>query len=200
MSADTDRGELRAALERELAARELCESPLWYEHTLDHLHDTPVERAQQLARGVRAAAGLGVRAVRALRDHRPPPDLSPPAWLDPPDRAAYGVPRAARGRWCEVQLDGPAGPVLERAYAAIPRLVGATATAEAWLEWEHEPREQLVVSLGGERIGTLAPEVTMAYRAVMAAAAERDELPSIPARLTRRRERGGYLFEVQIPA
>ncbi|MFZ0972326.1 MAG: hypothetical protein WAN22_08875 [Solirubrobacteraceae bacterium] len=65
MSADTDRGELRAALERELAARELCESPLWYEHTLDHLHDTPVERAQQLARGVRAAAGLGVRAVRA---------------------------------------------------------------------------------------------------------------------------------------
>ncbi|MFZ0972325.1 MAG: hypothetical protein WAN22_08870 [Solirubrobacteraceae bacterium] len=90
--------------------------------------------------------------------------------------------------------------MLERAYAAIPRLVGATATAEAWLEWEHEPREQLVVSLGGERIGTLAPEVTMAYRAVMAAAAERDELPSIPARLTRRRERGGYLFEVQIPA
>ncbi len=96
-------------------------------------------------------------------------------------------------------LDEPAGPVLERAYAAIPRLVGATATAEAWLEWEHEPRQQLVVRLGGERIGTLAPEVTVAYRAVTAAAAERDELPSIPARLTPRRERGGYLFEVQIP-
>jgi hypothetical protein len=83
-----------ASLERELAARGLSESPLWYEHTLDHLHDTPVERAQQLARGVRAAAGLGVRAVRALREHRPPPDLSPPAWLDPPDRAAYGVPKS----------------------------------------------------------------------------------------------------------
>jgi hypothetical protein len=83
-----------ASLERELAARGLSESPLWYEHTLDHLHDTPVERAQQLARGVTAAAGLGVREVRALRAHRPPPDLSPPAWLGPPDRAAYGVPKS----------------------------------------------------------------------------------------------------------
>jgi hypothetical protein len=93
-----------ASLERELAARGLSESPLWYEHTLDHLHDTPVERAQQLARGVTAAAGLprgvtaaaglGVREVRALGAHRPPPDLSPPAWLGPPDRAAYGVPKS----------------------------------------------------------------------------------------------------------
>ena len=118
--------------------------------------------------------------VRALREHRPLPDLSPPAWLDPPDRAAYGVRKVARGRWTEVRLDKP-------------------ATAEEWLEWEHESREQLVVSLGTERVGTLAPEVTAAYRAVMTAAAERDELPLVPARLTPRPERGGYLVEVQLP-
>ena len=41
MSPDTDRSELRAALERELAARGLTESPLWFEQTLDHLHDSP---------------------------------------------------------------------------------------------------------------------------------------------------------------
>jgi hypothetical protein len=199
MSADTDRAELRAALESELAARGLSESPLWYEQTLDHLHDTPVEQAQTLAKGVRAAAGVGFRVVRAMREHRPPPDLSAPAWLDPPDRAAYRVPQKPQGQWIEVELDEPAGPVLERAYAEIPRLVGSTATAEAWLDWERESREQLVVSLGSERVGTLAPDAAAAYRAVMTAAEERDELPSISTRLTPRPERGGYLVEVQLP-
>lgn len=126
MSPDVERAELRAALESELAARRLSESPLWYEQTLDHLHDTPVEQAQTLANGVRAAAGLGFRALRAVR-------------------------------------------------------------------------EQLVVSLGSERVGTLAPDTAAAYRAVMTAAEERDELPSISTRLTPRPERGGYLVEVQLP-
>ena len=146
------------------------------------------------------AAGLGLSAFRALREHRPLPDLSSPAWLDPPDRAAYSVPRKARGRWTGVRLDEGAGPVIDRAYATIPRVVGSTATAEAWLAWDQEPREHLLVSLGAERIGTLSPDATAAYRPVMTSAAERDELPSIPARLTPRPERrGGYLVEVQLP-
>jgi hypothetical protein len=195
---EADRDALRSALERELAARGLSESPLWLERTLDHLHDSPAEQARALSRGIGTAADLAVRAIRGLREHRDPPDLSPPAWLDPPDRAAYPVVASTQARWTEVQLDEPARSYLERVYAAIPRPFGSTALATAWLAWDEGPRERLVVSLGQERVGAVTPAAAAAYRLVMDRAAERDELPSVPARLTSRQ--GGHLLEVQLPA
>jgi hypothetical protein len=94
----------------------------------------------------------------------------------------------------EVELDEGAAPYLERAYAAIPRPVGSSALATAWLVWE-ESSERLVVCLGDERVGTLSPEAARAYRRDMDGAAERDELPYVPARLTPRP--GSYLLEIQ---
>jgi hypothetical protein len=195
----TDRAELHEALERELAARGLTESPLWYEQTLDHLHDTRAEQAERLANGVKTAARLGFKAFRALREHRPPPDLSVPAWLEPPDRAAYAVPRRQDAAWAAVQLDDGARAWLDTSYEAIPRLFGSVASADAWLDWDDRGQERLVASLGDQRIGTLDLAATEAYRETMTRAAERDELPYAPARITPRPVASGYLVELQLP-
>jgi hypothetical protein len=136
-------------------------------------------------------------APDGLGQHRPPPVITPPAWLDPPDRAVYPVPNSSQARWAEVKLDAEAEPYLERAYGAIPRLFGATAQATAWLSWGEGPRERLVVSLGDQGVGTVTPAVAAAYRLVMDRATERDELPCVPARLTPRS--GFHLLEVQLP-
>jgi hypothetical protein len=197
MSRETHRADLRAALERELAARGLSESPLWIEQTLDHLHDSRAEHARRVARGLQAATDLAFRAIRGLRQHRSPPDLTPPEWLDPPERAVYSLARNPQAGWTEVELDEGTGPYLEQAYAAIPRLFGPSALATAWLAWEDEgPGERLVVSLGKERVGTLSPEAAAACRPDMDGAAERDELPYVPARLTPRPE--AHLLEIQL--
>jgi len=66
------------------------------------------------------AASLAFKGIRALREHRPLPDLTPPAWLDPPDRAAYPVPRGSHARWTKVQLDAEAKPLLEQATRRYP--------------------------------------------------------------------------------
>jgi hypothetical protein len=199
MGPETGRAELRAALERELAARGLTESPLWFEQTLDHLHDSPLEQAQRFAQGVGSAADLafqGIRAIRRLCQHRSLPDVTPPAWLEPPDRAVYPVTRQPRAEWTEVQPYEHVAPYLKRAYAAIPRLIGPTAMATAWLDWD-EPPGGLVVSLGAQRVGTVSPAAATAYRKVMDRATERDELPYVPARLTPRS--GHHLLEIQLP-
>jgi len=169
MSPRTDRAELHAALERELSARGLRESPLWFEQTLDHLHDSRTESAQYVVKGVAIAAGLAIKAIPALREQRPLAlaDMSSPAWLDPPARAAYPVPENLNAQWAQVQLDDEAKPLLERAYAAIPRLVGSTATVDAWIDWDQRSGGTLAVSLGDRRIGILASSAAVAYRQVM---------------------------------
>lgn len=197
MGPETDRSELRATLERELAARGVSESPLWLERTLDHLDDSPAEQARSVAEGVGSAADLALRAIRGLREHRSRPDLSPPTWLDPPDRAVDPVAKNPQARWTEVQLNEQAASYLGRAYDAIPRLIGSTALATAWLSWDEGPHQRLVVSLGDQRVGTVTPAATAAYRPVMDRATERDELPYVPARLTPRSET--HLLEIQLP-
>jgi hypothetical protein len=63
-----------------------------------------------------------------------------------------------------------------------PRVVGLAAArvAAAW-------------------VGTLNAAASDAYRPAMAAAAQRDELPYVPGRLTPRPTPVGYLLELQIP-
>jgi len=134
-----------------------------------------------------------------LREHRPLPDLSPPAWLECPDRAAYPVSRSHDARWTAVQLDDAAKGWLDKAYEAIPRLFGPVASVDAWLTWDEKPGERLVVGLGEQRVGTLDAAATEAYDKTMVAAAERDELPCAPARLTPRPTQNGYLLELQLP-
>jgi len=98
MSSRSGRGELHAALERELTARGLTESPLWLEQTLDHLYDTRADTAQQLAKGAAGAASLASKGIRALREHRPLPNLTPPANSTPkPSLSSNGPTRRYPG-------------------------------------------------------------------------------------------------------
>jgi hypothetical protein len=196
----TPRDDLRAALERELAIRGLNETPLWYEQTLDDLHLSSTEQTERFAKGLTAAVRLGFKAVRALREHRPIPDLSAPAWLDGPDRAAYPVQQNHDANWTAVQLDPDARAWLDTAYAAVPRLIGATSSATAWLAWEDTEQARLVVHLGDERVGTLDAAATESYRPTMRLAAQTDELPYTAVHLTPRPTTVGYLLELQLPS
>jgi hypothetical protein len=194
-----DRAELRAMLERELAARGVSESPLWFEQTLDHLHDTSAEKRELLVKGLVSAGKLGIKAFKGIREGRSLPDLSVPDWLKPPARAAWSVPRQHPGRWAEVQIVEGSEEWLDRVYQAIPRLFGSTASLEAWLDWDANDERYLAVHVGERGVGRLDEPATTAYRPVMVAAGERDESPCAQARLTPRPSPGGYLLEVQLP-
>ena len=194
-----DRAELRAMLERELAKRGASQSPLWIEQTIDHLHDTPAQKRELLLNGLISAGKLGLKAFKGIREGRSLPDLSLPEWLNPPARAAWAVPRQHPGRWAEVQLAEGSGEWLDRVYEAIPRLIGSTASLEAWLDWDTNGERDLAVYIGDRRAGTLKESATNAYRSVMHAAGERDESPYTQARLTPRPRPGGHLLEVQLP-
>jgi hypothetical protein len=195
-----DRAELRAMLERELAARGLRESPLWFEQTLDHLHDSSAEKRELLVKGLIGAGKLGIKAFKGIREGRSLPDLSVPDWLEPPARAAWSVPRQHPGRWAEVQISEGSEEWLERVYQAIPRLFGSTASLQAWLDWDANEEHCLAVHIGERWVGRLDESAATACRAVMDAAGERDESPNTQARLTPRPRPAGYLLEVQLPA
>lgn len=114
---------------------------------------------------------------------------------------------AARGlrenpRWIEQTLDHLHDSRAEQARLLAKGVwtagdLAPTAMATAWLALGDGMRELLLVSLGEERVGTVSPAVAPAYRPDMDGAAERDELPYVPARLTPRS--GTYLFEIQLP-
>lgn len=196
-----DRAELRAMLERELKDRAASMSPLEIEQGLDHLNDSPHKQAQMLVTGLKTLGSIGLQLVRVLREHRPLPNLSAPAWLRPPARAAWPVPDQHPGRWTEVHTLAESREWLDHAYAAIPRLLGSTARVDAWLSWEPGRRSErrVLVNIGERAVGSLNEHATADYQPVMAAAAERDELPYAPARLTPRPSPAGYLVELQLP-
>lgn len=92
---------------------------------------------------------------------------------------------------------------LQSAYAAVPRLVEIieSATLDAWLDWAN-PQDRsgpLQVHLGERRVGLLDEEATAVYRNVADAAAQREELLCVEARLTPIRAEDSYLLEVAMP-
>jgi hypothetical protein len=194
-----DRADLRAMLERELAERGVSKSPLWFEQTLDHLHDTSADKRELLVKGLISAGKLGIKAFKGIREGQSVPDLSVPEWLRPPIRAAWPVPRQHPARWAEVQIAEESGEWLDRVYQAVPRLIGSTASLEAWLDWDADRKRDLAVHVGELKVGMLDESATTAFRAVMEAAGERDESPSTQARLTPRPTPGRYLVEVALP-
>jgi hypothetical protein len=96
-------------------------------------------------------------------------------------------------------LDVDSDERLDRVYAAIPRAFGHVATLEAWLDSEPD-QNRLTVRLGEHQVGTLDKSTAAAYRPIMHAAAQRDEMPYATARLTPRPATGGYLLELQLRA
>jgi hypothetical protein len=193
----TGRAELRAALERELSARGVTESPLWYERALDNLHQSDAQRSQQFAKRLVSASRLAVKVVRWLRDPDSQiPDRSLPDWLELPDRAAYPVAQRTGANWTQVRLDDGIASWLDRAYAAIPRLFGVTAHVDAWLDADGD---KIVVGIGQTRVGSLDAKASHAYEPILKTAGERDELPYTRARFTPRPAPDQYLLELPLP-
>jgi hypothetical protein len=203
-----DRSELRAMLESELAARGAAMDPLAVERAIDRLSTPRAERARQGAQALKTLGKIGLTVANAIRTHELPelPDMSPPDWLEPPARAVYAVPQSREEgrRWTAVSLDDGCAEWLERAHAAVPRLLDVvdSATVDAWLD--REPSQDgagpLQVHLGERRVGVLDAQAASAYGDVMDAAAQREELPCVEARLTPVPAPAGYLLEVALPA
>ena len=190
-----DRAELRTMLEQEFAQRGLHESRIRIEATLDHLNDSS---AEQLRNTVDALGKIG-RGILKMVQERKLPDLGPPDWLEPPDRAAYELPRT--DRWIDVSLTADADAWLDAVQAQIPSVFGVS-TVRAWLSWEPEPRQDdslLVVHLGDRRVGTIDQADVAAFIPAVDAALFRDELPVVPASLARRTVDPRYLIEVAAP-
>lgn len=190
-----DRAALRAMLEHEFAQRGLDESRIRIEATLDHLNDSS---AEQLRNTVSAIGRIGHGVLKMVREKQLP-DLRPPDWLEPPDRAAYELPRS--GRWIDVSLNRDASAWLDEVQAKIPSVFGVS-TVRAWVSWEPEPRQDdssLVVHFGSRMVGTIGQADLEAFIPVMDASAFRDELPVVPASLARRSTDPRYLIEVSAP-
>jgi len=203
-----DRLELRAMLESELAKRGVDMDPLRIEQAIDQLWTSRAERAYQGARALKTLGKIGLTVANAIRTRELPelPDMSVPDWLEPPAPAVYAVPQSReQGRgWTAVKLDEGTEKWLDRVHAAVPRLVKIveSATLDAWLDWgaSQDDGGLLHVHLGERHVGSLDEEATAAYINVIEAAAEREELPCVEARLTPIAEGSSYLLEVALPA
>lgn len=203
-----DHSELRAMLESELAGRGASMEPLGVEQAIDQLWTSRGERARQGAEALKTLGKIGLIVANVIRTRELPelPDMSAPDWLEPPARAVYAVPRCHDpGRqWTAVQLDEVSTEWLQRVHAAVPRLIKIveSATLDAWLDWgpSQDEGHLLHVHLGERRVGLLDEDATVIYSDVVDAAAQREELPCVEARLTPIDAEAGYLLEVALPA
>lgn len=203
-----DRAELRAMLESELAERALAMNPLQVEQAIDQVGISPAERARQGAQALKMLGKVGLTVANAIRTREIPdlPDMSVPEWLEPPARAVYAVPqiRDPGHQWTAVRLEDSSDEWLQRVHAAVPRLLKSveSATFDAWLDCspEDDGAGPFGVYIGDRRVGWLDEDATAAYSPVMEAAALRDELPCVGARLTPIGAEADYLLEIAIPA
>jgi hypothetical protein len=203
-----DRSELRTMLESELAQRGVGMDPLQVEQRIDQLWTSHAERARQGAQALKTLGKIGLTVANAIRTRELPelPDMSVPEWLEPPARAVYSVPQSSdpSRQWTAVQLEEGSNEWLQRVHAAVPRLIKSvqSATLDAWID--HGPAKEsgglLEVHLGDRRVGWLDQDATTTYTQVVDAAAQREELPCMGARLTPITAEAGYLLEVALPA
>jgi hypothetical protein len=186
-------------LQGELARRGIEESPLWIEQRLDHLWGNRADRARLAVHGLTLVGRLGLGIAKAVAK-RELPDISTPAWLEPPERAAYVLPGV--DRWVAAQLEPDAAAWLERAHDAAPRLGATVVNIRAWLDRDPDAPavpSRLAVHLGERRVGVLLDEAAAPYLPAMQAATFRDELPNVAARLTRRDTPPHWLLELAKP-
>jgi hypothetical protein len=77
---------------------------------------------------------------------------------------------------------------------------GLVHGVEAWFAWENESdQSQLIVHIGFQRVGVLTASGADAYRPILQAAAERDELPWTNTLLTHLLGPEPYLLTVPLP-
>jgi hypothetical protein len=193
-----DADELKARLESELEARGVEMEPFRIADTVNVLVTErksfgTLRLFRNLARDV---ANLASSAARG--DFGEP--SATPDWLKPPDRAAYPV-LGFTDTWTAVELDPAAEEWLERVWRGQPG-VGSTREVTVWLNRDRSPPDSglaLNVHVGPERVGRIPGDAVGGFRAVLEAAAERDEDPWTRARLTTTSTDPRFLLEVQVP-
>lgn len=194
--ASRSRDQQRAILRRALAQTGHDESGVWIEQTLDHLWDSPADRASARASTLKEVGRIGIGIARAIRA-RALPDMSPPDWIKPPPHAAYALP--STDRWLEVHLDPHAHGWLERVHQATPHAFGISVPFPVWLDYDPERPDDLAVHIGAQRVGHLAADDAPAFRASMDAAQFRDELPAVTAHLASRPQAPRFVLEIAAP-
>jgi hypothetical protein len=189
---DSDRDQLRAILDAELASRGLHESAIWKEGILDQLTTTHAEQWRSLATGI---GRIGIGIAKAVRDKQLP-DLQQPAILDPPERAAYTLPDTRQT--VTIELDPSADAWFDSLDGQIRSMLGI-ARLEAWIVWDPEPPNPdsvLAVHIGRQRVGQIPAEHIDQYRLALDAATARDELPVLAAILKQRSRPPRYILEI----
>ncbi len=218
--AGKSRDELRAMLRAEYERRGVGFSQLSIEVSVEAIERrrTPLGSATTSVQGVAAAAvqtwlmvGRIVSVVKLIRGEGVPDLQEPASWLEPPEEAAYRVVADREGdRWMTVELDDSAAEFLERAHAAARPVLGGpeilrpidTALLDAWLAWDTTPpsaNSRLVVHIGDQAVGVLAPRDAERYTDVMTAAARRHEFPRMSATLTTFDREPHQLLEIRAP-
>ena len=195
-----NRDELRELLAAELAGRGLTEPPLTIEMQLDGLQaatSPPLERVRLGFRGLKGLVNVVGSVRKVMTDSLPPT----PQWLEPPARASYPVPTNHRD-WVEVDVDPTAAAWLDRVLAGAPIRTNDTVNLDAWLRWDSEPPTadtRIALHIGDERVGHLDSATDVLFRPEMTAAARREELPVIRARVTQLRDPSRHLIEIAVP-
>ena len=153
----------------------------------------PFGRARTALKAIRMLKSTGADAIRLIK-HASDVD---PAWLQPPDRAAYPV-IAARDRHTSVELDAEAHDWLERVRAEAPRRLGPWILIDVWLTRE-DPAGPLVAYVGEQRVGTVSQTETKAFDHALRAAALFDEDLLVEGRLTSADGTGAAVLEIPLP-
>lgn len=153
----------------------------------------PFGRARTALKAIRMLKSTGADAIRLIKNAS---DVDP-AWLQPPDRAAYPV-IAARDRHTSVELDAEAHDWLERVRAEAPRRLGPWVLIDVWLTRE-EPTGPVVAYVGEQRVGTVSQSERKAFDQALRAAALFDEDPFLKGRLTSADGTGAAVLEIPLP-
>jgi hypothetical protein len=206
--------ELRVMLREEYERRDLPVSQLGIEVAVDVIErrQTPLGTAAVTIQGVGMVANQGWRLAKVIANLVRGGDLPDrpqrPAWLEPPDEAAYPVnTNRERDDWMTVELDTDAAGFLKRAHAAVRPLLGDpailrpidTVLLPVWLSWDTTPptaSSRLTVYLGEHGVGALTPADAQRCAAVMDTAAQHHELPRMKATLTTFDRPPHYVLEI----
>jgi hypothetical protein len=206
--------ELRVMLREEYERRHLPVSQLGIEMAIDMIErrQTPLGTVTATIQGVGMVANQGWRLakliVKVVRGGDLPDRPQRPAWLEPPDEAAYPVGTNRQSDdWMTVELDADAAGFLQRAHAAVGPLLGDPAVLRpfdtvllvVWLSWDMTPptaSSRLTVHLGEHIVGALTPADAQRCAAVMETAAQRHELPRMKATLTTFDRPPHYVLEI----
>jgi len=166
--------QLRAALVDEYARRGLPSSD--WETTLAaellHLRTRPLGRARAGLRGGILLGRLAQQAVHRIRHL----DEQQPAWLRPPGRAAFPLPRGPG--FIRIRLDPGTAGLLARAAADTITHFAHTATVPVWLTPTHpDPNQpgEITAHIGEHRVGVVPDAETTGFSAALRAAALFDE-------------------------